>query len=111
MATSSPYIPLQGGGFARLWKQPWETWRRSRSNAAFLSDYVARHKPILLCLPCQAKMPSRWQSRLGYQELRQMFCDGNCDYCKFYSACNLFHHEASDYAREHNRLGAIEASI
>jgi hypothetical protein len=111
MAASSPDIPLIGGGTARRWKLPWETWRRTRSNAAFLSDYVARQKPILLCLPCQARMPRRWQSRLGYRELRQMFCDGHCDYCKGFAACNLFHHELGDYTKEHDRLGAIEASI
>ena len=111
MAAASPYIPLVGGGTARLWKQPWETWRRSRSNAAFLSDFAARQKTILLCLPCQHKLPSRWQRRLGYRELRQMYCDGFCDYCKAWSACNVFHHEASDYTKEHDRLGAIEQSI
>ena len=111
MAAASPYIPLLGGGTARRWKQPWETWRRSRSNAAFLSDYAARQKPMLLCLPCQKKLPIRWQARWGYRELRQMFCDGHCDYCKSYSACNLFHHALGDYTREHDRLGAIEQSI
>ena len=111
MAATSPYIPLAGGGTARLWKKPGETWRRSRSNSAFLSDFIAREKALMLCLSCLPKMPAKWMSRYGYRLLRNYHTEGHCDLCKTFTTCDMFHPEQGDYVKEWDRLGAIEASI
>ena len=111
MAARSPYVPLASGGHARLWKQPGEAWRRLRSNAAFVSDFLARHKPLMLCAGCEQKMPGTWMSRYGYRLLRQFHGDGHCDYCKGFASCNIFHHEAEAYCQEWDRLARIEAAI
>ena len=100
MAATNPNIPLIGGGMARLWKQPWETWRRRRSDAAMISDRAARHVTIMLCAPCEAKMPHKWTERLGYRMLHNMHTEGHCDYCRTHASCNLFHHMEEGYYQQ-----------
>ena len=100
MAVKSPYIPLVGGNVARIWKHPWETWTRRRSDAAMISDKASQHQAILLCASCEAKLPKKWTARYGYRLLHNMHTEGHCDYCRTYASGNLYHHEDEGYCRQ-----------
>ena len=91
---------LINGSPAQLARKPGEWWRRRRSNAAMIQDFASLKKAILLCKSCEGKMPWRWQDRYGYRKLHDMHTEGNCDYCRTYQSCDLFHHVEEGYFRQ-----------
>ena len=80
-----------------------------------LADFMALKKALMLCGPCEARLPQRWMARYGYRLLRNMHTSGRCDLrgreCVGYGACNIYHHEEGGYVAEWDRLRTIEKAI
>lgn len=103
MAVTVPRIILTTTGRLKQWARPGERWRRRRSDAAMLSDFMALEKCLLLCLSCQRKMPHGWTGRYGYRCLHAFHTDGSCDYCKTYQSCDLYHQMEGGYYQQWNQ--------
>lgn len=81
-------------------RRPGQWWRRSRSNAAMIQDFMALKKCIGLCQSCESKMPWRWEGKYGYRLVHNARSEGCCDFCREHALCNLFHHVEEGYCKQ-----------
>jgi hypothetical protein len=86
MAYSGP-IPMIGSTQVR--PAPLR-FKRRRSNAAMVSDYLALRKAVLLCASCAWRMPYRWLSRYTYCKLPGFHGHGACTKCQEVQSGDLY---------------------
>src|SRR5438132_14053242 len=70
MPSKSPHIIQTALGRVKLWAQPGEHRRRTRSSGALLADMIALKKTLLFCAACEAKMGRHWATRHRTEERR-----------------------------------------
>lgn len=72
-------------------------FRRRRSNAAMLSDYISLRKAVTLCGRCESQMPRGWLSRVVYRLLPSFHGAGACTRCQEDGPCNIYLPEEDVY--------------
>lgn len=97
----------RGNDMTGRFKAAMERFRRNRSNAARIQDFVTIRKALMLCKPCEHRLPSGWRKMWEYRVLPGYHCEGRCDYCQEHGALTMLVPEDGGYWQQHMSIGTI----